>query len=237
MPSVRPEEGNEIDRPAPREPSTRVWGSDAIAAMLRAARHPLCRAQSRVELSRAARQPGQLPRQHRAAHAAVPARGERRGPRPRLGQSDRPAAPRFRARQCRADACLDGDLQRLVRPRAVDRARGHRGARRSPTAAVDRMDPHRPRPGRFGAQLHQMGRPARLGRGGAGSGVARRHDRADGAQGPGLPQFRPRLAGGRDRRPAARRPTPRALPRRPRPSPAARCCGRRPSSWRGRSGR
>ena len=27
--------GNEIDRPVPSEPSTRVWGSDAIAAMLR----------------------------------------------------------------------------------------------------------------------------------------------------------------------------------------------------------
>jgi thiamine pyrophosphate-dependent acetolactate synthase large subunit-like protein len=35
--SVRPAEGagNEIDRPVPSEPSTRVWGSDAIAAMLR----------------------------------------------------------------------------------------------------------------------------------------------------------------------------------------------------------
>ena len=27
--------GNEIDRPVPSAPSTRVWGSDAIAAMLR----------------------------------------------------------------------------------------------------------------------------------------------------------------------------------------------------------
>ena len=27
--------GNEIDRPVPSEPSARVWGSDAIAAMLR----------------------------------------------------------------------------------------------------------------------------------------------------------------------------------------------------------
>jgi thiamine pyrophosphate-dependent acetolactate synthase large subunit-like protein len=35
--SARPIEaaGNEIDRPVPSEPSTRVWGSDAIAAMLR----------------------------------------------------------------------------------------------------------------------------------------------------------------------------------------------------------
>ena len=30
-----PAAGNEIDRPVPSEPSARVWGSDAIAAMLR----------------------------------------------------------------------------------------------------------------------------------------------------------------------------------------------------------
>ena len=37
MPSARPAEaaGNEIDRPVPRAPSNRVWGSDAIAGMLR----------------------------------------------------------------------------------------------------------------------------------------------------------------------------------------------------------
>ncbi len=36
-PSARPVEaaGNEIDRPVPSQPSARVWGSDAIAAMLR----------------------------------------------------------------------------------------------------------------------------------------------------------------------------------------------------------
>jgi len=33
--SARPAEGNEIDRPVPSAPSNRVWGSDAIAAMLR----------------------------------------------------------------------------------------------------------------------------------------------------------------------------------------------------------
>ncbi|TMJ64898.1 MAG: thiamine pyrophosphate-binding protein, partial [Alphaproteobacteria bacterium] len=34
--SARPvEAGNEIDRPAPSQPSARIWGSDAIAAMLR----------------------------------------------------------------------------------------------------------------------------------------------------------------------------------------------------------
>ena len=37
VPSARPGEaaGNEIDRPVASEPSERVWGSDAIAAMLR----------------------------------------------------------------------------------------------------------------------------------------------------------------------------------------------------------
>ena len=37
IPSARPIEaaGNEIDRPVPSAPSNRVWGSDAIAAMLR----------------------------------------------------------------------------------------------------------------------------------------------------------------------------------------------------------
>ena len=36
-PSARPVEaaGNEIDRPVPSQPSARIWGSDAIAAMLR----------------------------------------------------------------------------------------------------------------------------------------------------------------------------------------------------------
>src|SRR5271165_4082572 len=37
MPSAKPIEaaGNEIDRPLASQPSARVWGSDAIAAMLR----------------------------------------------------------------------------------------------------------------------------------------------------------------------------------------------------------
>jgi hypothetical protein len=33
--SSRTAESNEIDRPVPSAPSNRVWGSDAIAAMLR----------------------------------------------------------------------------------------------------------------------------------------------------------------------------------------------------------
>ena len=69
-----------------------------------------------------------------------------------------------RAFQCRADARHHGDLQRLVRPHAGDRARRDRPGRRRQAPALDRLDPHRARPGRAGAQLHQMGRPARLAR-------------------------------------------------------------------------
>ena len=167
------------------------------------ARHPLCGAQPRIELSRPARQPGQLPRQFPPAHAVVPARGECRRVGAWLGQGHRAADAGLRPRQCRVDACDDGDLQRLVRPDAGDRARRHRRARRDPAAAVDRVDPHRPRSGRPDPQLHQMGRPALLGRRRAGGGAARQCDRADGAPRAGLPQFRSGLAGGRDRRRAA----------------------------------
>ena len=62
--------------------------------------------------------------------------------------------------QCRADARHHGDVQRLVRPHAGHRARRHRPGRRREAAALDRLDPHRARPGRAGARLHQMGRPA-----------------------------------------------------------------------------
>ena len=48
---------------------------------------------------------------------------------------------------------------------AGHRARRHRPGRRRQAPAVDRLDPHRARPGRDRAQLHQMGRPARLPRG------------------------------------------------------------------------
>ena len=137
-----------------------------MALMLRELGPALCRAQPRRLLSRPARQPGQPARQPRAADAALPARGARGGDRAWLRQGDRQADGRDRPQQCRADARDDGDLQRLVRPRAGVRARRHRPGRRGQAAAVDRLDPHRARPGRAGPQLHQMGRPAGLGRGG-----------------------------------------------------------------------
>ena len=135
---------------------------------------PVHRAESRLQLSRPARQPGEPPRQPRAADAAVPARGARGGDRARLRQGDRQADGRRGACQCRADARQHGDVQRLVRPRAGDRAGRHRPGRCAEAAALDRLDPHRARPGRAGAALHQMGRPAGLGRSGARVAAARR---------------------------------------------------------------
>ena len=91
--SARPVEaaGNEIDRPVPSQPSARVWGSDAIAAMLR-----------ELDIPYIALNPGSSYRglhdslvnylgNTRPQHAAVPARGEcgRDGARLRQG---RPAA-------------------------------------------------------------------------------------------------------------------------------------------------
>ena len=107
----------------------------------------------------------------------MPARGARGRDRAWLRQGDRPADGRDRALQCRPDARDHGDLQRLVRPHAgvVLGATGPVDAAEAP--AVDRLDPHRARPGRAGPRLREMGRPAGLARGGARSDPARRLDR------------------------------------------------------------
>ncbi len=89
-------------------------------------------------------------------------------------------------------------------------------------AAVDRLDPHRPGPGRAGPQLHQMGRPAGLGRGGGRSAAARLPDGDDAAAGPGLYLPRRRLAGEPHRRVAAAAGAPRAFARPPPPRPTRR---------------
>ena len=56
----------------------------------------------------------------------------------------------------------------------VDHSRRHRAGRRRQAPAVDRLDPHRRRPGRDRAQLHQVGRPAGLPRRRARIAAARR---------------------------------------------------------------
>src|SRR5271166_2867217 len=95
--------GNEIDRPIPSAPSNRVWGSDAIAAVLR-----------ELDIPYIALNPGASYRGihdslvnylgNTPAHALVPARGECRRLGARLRQGHRAADGDVRAQQCRADA-------------------------------------------------------------------------------------------------------------------------------------
>ena len=107
------------------------------------------------------------------------------------------------ARERRPDARGDVDLQRLVRPRAGARARRDRAGGRGEAPAVDRLDPHRARPGRAGARLHQVGRPALVGRRRAGIAAARRAAREHRALRPGVRLPRRRAAGIAPRRVAA----------------------------------
>ena len=85
----------------------------------------------------------------------------------------------------------------------MHRAGRYRPGRCAEAAAVDRLDPHRARPGRSGAPLYQMGRPAGLGRSGARVAVARRLAGDHGAMRAGLCQPRRRHAGGAAARTAA----------------------------------
>ncbi len=170
----------------------------------------LHRAQSRRELSRPARLDRELPRQRDAADAALPARGERGRDRARLRQGDRQGDGGGGAFQCRAVPRHHGDLQRLVRPHADRRARRHRPGRCRQAPALDRLDPHRARPGRDRARLHQVGRSAGLP--GCRPRVAdpRHLDGQHRADGTGLHQSRCRDAGVEARR-AARADRRRAL--------------------------
>jgi hypothetical protein len=56
--------------------------------------------------------------------------------------------------QCGADACHDGGIQRLVRPRAAASPRRHRTGGCSKAAALDRLDPHGPS---ITARLEELG--------------------------------------------------------------------------------
>ena len=199
------------------------------------ARHPLYRAHPRRELSRAARQHRQLSRQCDAADAALPARGSRRRDRARLRQGHRQGDGRGGALQCRTDARLDGDVQRLVRPHAGRRARRHRPGRRRQAPAVDRLDPHRARSGRAGSRIHQMGRPAGVARpprakrscAAPGSPTPRRRARSTSIS---MPSCRRRKSPSRCRRSTSRATCRRSRPRRrPNRSSKRRPCSRAPS--------
>ena len=116
-----------------------------------------------------------------------------------------------RALQRRAVPRHHGDLQRLVRPHADADARRDRPGRRDEAPAVDRLDPHRARPGRDRPRLHQVGRPAGLAGRRARVAAARLVARQHRAVRPGLHQSRRRDAGGASSPSRCRRSTPRAL--------------------------
>ena len=170
-----------VERPTPAGVNAPAFGSDVVADTLRV-----------LDIPYIALTPGASYRglhdslvnylgNRDAADAALPARGERRRDRARLRQGHRQGDGRRRPRQCRPDARHHGDVQRLVRPHADAGSRRDRSGRCGEAAAVDRLDPHRARPGRADPRLHQMGRPAGLARRRARGSAARRLDRQHGA--------------------------------------------------------
>ncbi len=158
-------------------------------------RNSVCQPQPGGKLPRPARQPGQSSGQRAARDPALPARGPRGGHRARLCQGDRRADGLRAAQQCGAAARDDGPLQRLVRPRADDRAWRDRAARCAQAPAVDRLDPHHPRPGRLRPFLRQMGRSAGFGRGPGRGDVPRQYPHPLGADRAGLHLPRRRVSG------------------------------------------
>ncbi len=146
-----------LERPIPSGANAAGFGSDVVADTLRALDIPYIALNPGASYRGLHDSPRQLSRQRDAADAAVPARGDRGRDRARLRQGDRPRDGGRGAFQCRPDARHHGDLQRLVRPHAGDRARRHRSGRCGEAPAVDRLDPHRARPGRDGARLSPNG--------------------------------------------------------------------------------
>ena len=157
--------------------------------------HRVHRADAGREFSRTARQPRQLPRQRAPRIAAVRARRTFDRARAWLRSRDRASARGRGARQRRPDARDHGDLQRLVRSHSDAHHRCRRPRRCRATPALGRLDSHRRRPGGVGARLHQVGRPAGIGRRRAGIGLARAPHRHDCAARPRVCVPRCRAAG------------------------------------------
>ena len=120
----------QLDRTEGQPDGKVAWGSDIAAQMLRRFGIPY------VSLNPGASYRGLHDSlvnhlgNERARHPALPARGSFGRDRARLCQGDRRADGLRAAQQCRAAARHDEPVQRLVRPRADDRARRHRAARR-----------------------------------------------------------------------------------------------------------
>ena len=224
IPSERPAEaaGNEIDRPVPSAPSNRVWGSDAIAAAIR-----------ELDIPYVALNPGSS---YRGLHDSLVNYLGNTRPRMLLCLHEESAVALAHGWAKVTGRPMLAIVHANVGLMHATMAIFNAWCDRAPVivlGATGALDAMRRRPwiewihtardqGALDPQFQQMGRPAVLDRRGAGGGVARQHDRADRTARAGLPQFRPRPAGGRSRNRARRCPTSPALPRQPRPSPAAR---------------
>ncbi len=152
------------DRP-PRQPDPRQCARLGLGRDRgRAARpqDPVYRAQSGRELSRHPRLDRELSRQRDAADDPLPARRGRGRDRARLRQGHRQGDGGGGALQRRPVPRHHGGVQRLVRPHAGRHPRRNRPGRRAQAPSLDRLDPHRARPGRDRPRLHQVGRPAGL---------------------------------------------------------------------------
>ena len=227
----------QLDRIEGKPDEKVAWGSDIAAQMLR-----------RLGIPYVSLNPGASYRglhdslvnhlgNERPGILLVPARGSFGCDRAWLCQGDRRAHGLRAAQQCRAAARHDESVQRLVRPRAHDRARRDRPARCRKAPPLDRLDSHLARSRRLYPLDHQMGRPAVLAAGAGGIHVPRQYRHAHGADRAGLYLPRCRIAGiparhasrnGR-RSPASCRPS-RRDPERPRSTRPRRC-------WRVPSGR
>ena len=170
IPSEKPVEaaGNEIDRPLPSAPSNKIWGSDAIAAAIR-----------ELDIPYVALNPGSS---YRGLHDSLVNYLGNRRPRMLLCLHEESAVAlahgwaKVTGRPMLAIVHANVGLMHATMAifnawcdRAPVIVLGATGALDATTAAaMDRMDPHRARPGCVDPQLLQMGRPALIDRRGAG---------------------------------------------------------------------
>ena len=238
-PSVKPAEaaGNEIDRPVPSAPSNRVWGSDAIAAAIR-----------ELDIPYVALNPGSS---YRGLHDSLVNYLGNSRPRMLLCLHEESAVALAHGWAKVTGRPMLAVVHANVGLMHATMAIFNAWCDRVPVivlGATGALDATRRRPWiewihtarDQGALIRNFTKwddqPSSVGRR-AGGGVARQHDRADRAARAGLSQFRPGLAGGRDRDRAAdaghRALCPAGLARARRRA----ACARRPNCWRGPSGR
>ncbi len=167
--------------------------------------------QSGLELPQHPRIARQLRRQQEAGAPHLHARGSGDRDGARLRQGGGKAHGRDHPRHGRPAARLDGDLQRVGRPRADHAFRGQR-ARRDDAPPGNRMESRGAGRGLAGARLRQVGRHADVAAAFRRVDGARLQDRHHAAHGAGAHHRGHRLAGERDPRGG-----PATAPRSPRP--------------------